>query len=101
VLVLVELPGEPVSLPVLDGVGVEPVDDEGVVPVALPELLLCAEPPVELELPMELPLTALIVIEADAEEAGPVPTTFVATAVNMYAVPAVRLETVIGEEAPV
>ena len=41
------------------------------------------------------------VTELDAADALPVPTLFVAVTVNVYGVPLVRPETVIGEAVPV
>ncbi len=45
--------------------------------------------------------TTLGVIEAEADDDKELPRAFVATTVNVYAVPAVNPETVTGEEVPV
>jgi hypothetical protein len=41
------------------------------------------------------------VTELDGEDAGELPTEFVATTVNVYAMPLVRPDTIIGELGPV
>ena len=62
---------------------------------------ISCEPPRTALVIVGAPGTSNVVMLLDAAEAAPVPTSFVAVTVNVYAVLLVKPETTIGEEVPV